>query len=92
MSWPDYPAYFRELADYYNNSRIPSSVMTGAAEIRAEFNRGGSWVRHCVENLQLNLAKRSVLELGCGAGRWTEFIAHTADQVVVTDPCARLLE
>lgn len=25
----DYTAYFRELADYYNHSRIPSKVMTG---------------------------------------------------------------
>jgi hypothetical protein len=33
MSQSDYTAYFRELADYYNNSRIPSNVMTGAAEI-----------------------------------------------------------
>jgi len=26
----DYTAYFRELADYYNHSRIPSKVMTGS--------------------------------------------------------------
>ena len=36
----DYDAYFRDLADYYTNSRIPSKVMTGAAELRAGELRG----------------------------------------------------
>jgi hypothetical protein len=45
----DYNAYFRDLADYYNNSRIPSEVITGAAGLRAEFNQPGSWVRKCVD-------------------------------------------
>ena len=88
----DYSEYFRQLADYYNNSRITSKVMTGAAEIRADFNQEGSWVRHCAEHLQLTLAKRKVLEVACGGGRWTQFIADVADRVVATDPCPRLLE
>ena len=88
----DYPEYFRQLADYYNNSRITSKVMTGTAEIRADFNQEGSWVRHCAEHLQLTLAKRKVLEVACGGGRWTQFIADVADRVVATDPCPRLLE
>jgi 2-polyprenyl-3-methyl-5-hydroxy-6-metoxy-1,4-benzoquinol methylase len=92
MSQSDYTAYFRELADYYNNSRIPSNVMTGAAEIRAESEREGSWVRQCVESLHLTLAKKKVIEIGCGGGRWTQFIAQVAAQVVATDPCPRLLE
>jgi SAM-dependent methyltransferase len=66
--------------------------MTGAAEIRADFNREASWVRHCAEHLQLTLAKRRVLEVACGGGRWTQFIADVADRVVATDPCPRLLE
>ena len=44
------------------------------------------------ERLLLTLAERKVLELGRGAGRWTQFIAQVANQVVATDPCARLLE
>ncbi len=88
----DYSEYFRQLADYYNNSRIPSKVMTGAAEIRADFNRQGSWERQCAEHLQLVLAKRRVLEIACGSGRWTQFIADVADRVVALDPCPRLLE
>jgi 2-polyprenyl-3-methyl-5-hydroxy-6-metoxy-1,4-benzoquinol methylase len=92
MNASDYFSYFHDLADYYNNSRIPSSVMTGAAEIRAEFDQSGSWVRQCAENLQLTLAKRRVLEVGCGAGRWTQFIADVAERVVASDPCLRLLE
>lgn len=35
--------------------------MTGAAELRAEFNQPGSWVRECAESLQMTLAKRRVL-------------------------------
>ncbi len=40
----DYAAYFRELADYYNNSRIPSDVITGVMKLREESNRNDSWV------------------------------------------------
>ena len=79
----DYDAYFRDLADYYNHSRIPSKVMTGAAKIRAEFNQTGTWVWECAENLQATLAKRSVLEVACGSGRWTQFVADVAEQVAV---------
>ena len=71
----DYAGYFRELADYYSHSRIPSKVMTGAAEIREEFNRPDSWVRECAESLQRTLTKRRVLEIACGSGRWTQFTA-----------------
>ena len=86
----DYSEYFRQLADYYNHSRLPK--MTAVAETRADFNREGSWVRHCAEHLQLALAKRRVLEVACGGGRWTQFIADVADRVVATDPSPRLLE
>ena len=48
----DYAAYFQDLADYYNHSRIPSKVMTGAAELRAEYNQAGSWVQECAKSLQ----------------------------------------
>jgi ubiquinone/menaquinone biosynthesis C-methylase UbiE len=74
----DYDTYFRNLANYYNDSRIPSKVMTGAAELRAEFNQPGSWVRECAESLQATLTKRRVLEIACGSGRWTQFVADVA--------------
>jgi hypothetical protein len=51
----DHDTYFRDIADYYNHSRIPSKAMTGAAELRAEFNRPDSWVRECVESLQVQI-------------------------------------
>jgi SAM-dependent methyltransferase len=86
----DYTAYFRDLADYYNHSRIPSKVMTGAAEIRAEYNQAGSWVQECAESLQAALAKRRVLEVACGSGRWTQFVADVAEHVLATDPCPAL--
>jgi SAM-dependent methyltransferase len=88
----DHTAYFRDLANYYNDSRVPSRVMTGAAELRAEFNQTGSWVWECGESLQETLAKRRVLEIACGSGRWTQFAADVAQCVVATDPCPRLLD
>ena len=56
----DYAAYFQGLADYYNHSRIPSKVMTGAAELRAEYNQTGSWVWEGAESLQERASYRIV--------------------------------
>jgi hypothetical protein len=64
----DYAAYFRDLGNYYNDSRVPSRVMTGVAKLRAEFNQTGSWVWECAESLQATLAKRRVLESPAGRG------------------------
>ena len=33
-----------------------------------------------------------MLEVACGAGTWTQFIAEVAEQVVATDPCPQLLD
>jgi hypothetical protein len=59
----DYAGYFRELADYYNHSRIPSKVMTGAAELRAEFNQSGSWVHQCGGACHINFMNHVPFEL-----------------------------
>jgi SAM-dependent methyltransferase len=92
-NWADgLAAYFRELANYYNDSRIPSRVMTGAAELRAEFNQTGSSVWEYAESLQATLAERRVLKIACGSGRWTQFAADVAERVLATDPCPRLLD
>ena len=88
----DYASYFRELADYYNHSRLHDKKMTGVAEIRDEFNRPDSWVRECAISLQRTLAKRRVLEVACGGGRWTQFIADVAERVVATDSSPGLLD
>jgi 2-polyprenyl-3-methyl-5-hydroxy-6-metoxy-1,4-benzoquinol methylase len=88
----EYASYFRELADYYNRSRIHDKKMTGAAAIRAEFEKEGSWVRTCAKDLQAVLANRRVIEVVCGGGRWTQFIADVAEKVVATDCSPQLLE
>ena len=33
-----------------------------------------------------------MLEIACGAGVWTQFVAEVAERVVATDPCPRLLD
>jgi ubiquinone/menaquinone biosynthesis C-methylase UbiE len=78
----DYATYFRELADYYNNSRIPSDVMTGVTKLREESNRTDSWVRECVQGIHHSMTGKRVMEVTCGAGRWTQFIAEVAEEVL----------
>ena len=79
MARQDYATHFREPADYYNNSRIPSDVMTGVTKLRQEYNRSDSWVRECVLGIHHSVTGKRVMEVACGAGRWTQFIAEVAE-------------
>ena len=89
----NHPTYFKELADYYNNSRLKpnDSMRTGVSDLRRQYNDPNSWVHACVNNLQSVFRGKRVLEVACGPGTWTQFLADVAEQVLATDQSPRLL-
>ena len=87
----NHATYFKELADYYNNSRLDLSAMRGVSNLRREYDDPNSWVRACVNNLQSVFRGKRVLEVASGAGKRTQFLADVAEQVLATDQSSRSL-
>ena len=83
--------YLADIADYYNNSRVPSKPGT-AASFRNDLARPTYWGKYLVAEMQGVFEGKSVLEVACGMGKWTQLVADVAEQVVATDISANLLE
>lgn len=83
--------YLESIADYYNNSRLPSTPGAAAA-FRHDMARDGHWAKPIVADMQAALAGRRVLEMACGGGRWTQFAADVAKNVTATDISENLLD
>jgi len=49
------------------------------------------WVGVMVDDLQVTLRARRVLEVACGTGYWTRYAAAVAVQVVATDTSPAML-
>lgn len=87
----NHATYFKELADYYSNSPLNLNAMRGVSNLRREYDDRNLWVRACVNNLRSVFRGKRVLEVACGAGKWTQFFADVAEQVLATDQSSRLL-
>lgn len=74
-----------QLVEYY----AKSAGLLGQAYEQAERQQDLAQLREQVAEL---LRGHVVLELGCGAGYWTDVIADSADSVLATDTNATLVE
>jgi 2-polyprenyl-3-methyl-5-hydroxy-6-metoxy-1,4-benzoquinol methylase len=83
--------YLEAIADYYNNSRLPSTP-GAAASFRNDLARADYWGKYLVAEMQSVVEGRRVLEVACGMGKWTQLVADVAEQVTATDISANLLD
>ena len=74
-----------ELFDYYSRRAREYERVYDKPERQADLAKLGASVRSAVEG-------RSVLEVACGTGYWTERYAPVADSVVGLDASAEVLE
>lgn len=70
--------YYAQVADLYEDKYLEPDLDEDA--------------QAAAEHVSEALANHKVLELGCGTGFWTEFIAETAESVLATDINEIMLE
>src|SRR5689334_12009548 len=82
------------MVDYYDDlcvSAYDFDAATFAREYDAAYHTERSWLRDLALTLQNISENKRVLEVAAGHGRWTRYIARTAQSVLVTDASARML-
>jgi 2-polyprenyl-3-methyl-5-hydroxy-6-metoxy-1,4-benzoquinol methylase len=91
---PDYAKYGEAMLAYYDHPGNPVHQDTATNKARAfdeEVARRGHWRREVVRALCRALRGRRVLEVACGTGVWTRYVADVADRVLATDAAPNLL-
>jgi SAM-dependent methyltransferase len=87
-------AYLAEMRAYYDNASHDAYAVHGAkfAEeydvARADPNHG---LHELAVVLEERMSGRRVLEIACGHGRWTRYVARTASHLLATDNSPRML-
>src|SRR5579871_3076559 len=70
--------------EYYNNSS--DYGRHDAAEFMEQVRQSPDhWAHSLIADMQAALRDRRVLEVACGYGRWTRFVAEVAEHIVATD-------
>jgi 2-polyprenyl-3-methyl-5-hydroxy-6-metoxy-1,4-benzoquinol methylase len=90
----DDAAYAAGLRAYYDHpgNQMPLAGVAGKArELDEQVARPGHWRREVVFAQRRVLQGRRVLEVACGAGAWTRYLADVADRVLATDASPRAL-
>lgn len=90
----NYTKYGEGLLAYYDHPGNPVH-QNGAAQMAREFDeqvaQRGHWRREVVSALRRALWGRRVLEVACGTGVWTRYLADVADRVLATDASPNVL-
>jgi 2-polyprenyl-3-methyl-5-hydroxy-6-metoxy-1,4-benzoquinol methylase len=90
----DYAKYGEGLLAYYDhpgNQIHLNEAAKKAREVDGQVARSGHWRREVVLAQRRALHGRRVLEVACGTGVWTRYLADVADHVLATDASPRLL-
>ena len=72
------------MQDYYAARALEYDQVYLKPERQADLRQMEAWVSEC-------FAGNHVLELACGTGHWTRFIAQTASQLLATDAVAQTM-
>ena len=85
-------AYIAQMVEYYDRAEYGSdwdqvrrSYVDDDAHMKPELGR-------LMGKLQQTFKGRRVLELAAGGGRWTRYLAVTAESVLATDTSAQILK
>ena len=85
-------AYIAQMVEYYDGAKYGSdwdqvrrSYVDDDAHMKPELGR-------LMGKLQQTFKGRRVLELAAGGGRWTRYLAVTAESVLATDTSAQILK
>jgi SAM-dependent methyltransferase len=86
--------YLLDMQSYYDNSSHAAYAKHGgvfADEYDARYATDGDGLRELMVFLQDQMRGRRVLEVACGHGRWTRYVARTAESILATDNSPRML-
>ena len=83
--------YMAAMVHYYDATRIPAEPGQAAGVRRDMARDPAHWGHAMVADLHALFRGRRVLELACGMGRWTQFVAESAAFVLATDTSPNLL-
>lgn len=91
MTTQDYLAHMR--ASYDNTSHAAYAVHGGkfADEYVLAYATSADGLRELADVLQSRISHRRVLEVACGHGRWTRYVARVASYLLATDNSPRML-
>ncbi len=90
----DQENYNRQMVAYYDHSLNGATNATseGVHNLDERYATEGDALHELAVAIQETVRGRRVLEIACGHGRWTRFIADAADYVLATDLSPKLLE
>lgn len=96
MDWamPHFDVYRQDMVNYYDHaSQIAYVFNPGelARQYDEVYSTEGSWLRDVALAIQSVSRGRRVLEIACGHGRWTRYIAQSARYVLATDASQGML-
>jgi cyclopropane fatty-acyl-phospholipid synthase-like methyltransferase len=97
MDWamPHFDVYRQDMVNYYDHaSQLAYAFNAGelARQYDEVYANEGSWMRDLAQAIQGISRGRRVLEIACGHGRWTRYIAESARYVMATDASQRMLD
>jgi demethylmenaquinone methyltransferase/2-methoxy-6-polyprenyl-1,4-benzoquinol methylase len=87
--------YLGHMRSYYDNPSHTAYAQHGsvfADEYDARYHTPGDGLRELMLVLREMTAGKRVLEIACGHGRWTRYVAQVASHVLATDNSPRMLK
>ena len=83
--------YYSQMTEYYDGAKYDYDFESVRQSIVERYEKHGPLDNQIIEIIRESFAGRRVLEIACGAGFWTRYIAEASAYVMATDVSRELV-